>query len=69
MANAVRQVRVGSLGFGDLFRTYATRRWGKVYGHAPDVGTGVKIADKIADKLAAPLRFIHPDVWVEHVGN
>jgi hypothetical protein len=63
------RIRVGSLECGDLFKTSATRRWGKMYGNAPGVGAGVKIAEKLADVSTAPLRFIHPDVWVEPVGN
>ena len=63
------RIMVGSLECGDLFKTSATRRWGKCYGTAPREGVGVKIADKLADVSAAPLRFIHPDVQVEPVGH
>ena len=63
------RIALGSLECGDLFKTCATRRWGKMYGNAPGAGAGVKIAEKLADVPTAPLRFIHPDVRVEPVGD
>jgi len=65
----MKQVSIGQLECGDLFKTRATRRWGKMYGNAPGVGSAVKLADKLTDVSAAPLRFIHPDVQVEPAGN
>jgi len=62
-------LRIGDLECGDLFKTRVTGRWGKMYGNAPGVGAAVKIAERLEDVPAAPLRFIHPDVRVSPRGN
>lgn len=59
---------IGVLECGDLFKTRATRRWGKMYGNAPGVGSAVKIAAKLEDVPATPLRWLDPRVLVDPIG-
>lgn len=59
---------IGVLECGDLFKTRATRRWGKMYGNAPGVGSAVKIAAKLEDVPATPLRWLDPHVLVDPIG-